>query len=239
MLFGSANPIIKRKFHLDLSIEGLYYGYSTGERIDFTIRAIGYGSDCGYPVVQVINLDKNEVIRTIESDADFNCDPVPYAFDKTWTLSDLGMISPIVIDEVGRYKITASFGETAEKYFIVDDTIKRTIDKTRSLDEVKTFLAYYPNANATVYFVTTCVTDSCETLIRVPSIVEHWYESIKDNKIAFLRIILEEKLDGKPTLIQLSCIIVDFEDANEIHGSNIKDIEISEFLHNESRCPSG
>ncbi|MGI0018984.1 MAG: hypothetical protein ACREAY_00780 [Nitrososphaera sp.] len=174
--FNSATPIVQREFHADLSIEGLKDRYSVGEKIDFAIRATGYGAICGYPDFKVIDLGRNEeIIFTPKRGITLHlCDLDPHNFDRTWKLSELGVASPITIDKVGRYKIVVHFGTAGEDegYFIVDDTVGRAVGKTRNLDEVRAFLTHYPNADATAYFVTTCADDSCDTLIRVPSIVE-------------------------------------------------------------------
>jgi hypothetical protein len=234
--FASTNPIQQRKFHLDLSIEGLKDRYSIGERIDIIIRATGYGTACGYPIAKVINIDKNEIVRTIESGIDVMCDPEPHDFDKTWALADFGITTPVTIDKIGHYKIEVDFGKAiAEKYFIVDDTVKQAIDKTRNLDEVKAFLDHYPNANATVYFVTTCADKACETLIRVPSIVEYFQED--GGKMAFLRISLEHAWDGEPISFQLSCQLAGSEQAGEIHSSIAGQENVIAFLQSDGRCP--
>lgn len=121
----------------------------------------------------------------------------------------------------------------------MDDTWGRAIDKTKDRSEVTEFLAYYPNANVTVYFVTTCAIDSCETLIRLPATVEYWYESIGDvTELAILRIGLEHRFDGRPNFAQLSCSIRDSEVFNEIHGTTIERGQITEFLKSDEHCPA-
>lgn len=162
--FNSATPILQREFHADLSIEGLKDRYSAGERIDFTIRAAGYGAICGYPDFKVIDLDRNgETIFAPERGIILLvCDLDLHNFDRAWKLSELGMDGPIIIDKIGHYKIIASFGTAGEieVYFIVDGPVNQEIIETRTLDEVRAFLTQYPNAIATAYFVTTCADDS-------------------------------------------------------------------------------
>ncbi len=244
LLFGGANSIAQRKFPIDISIDGLNDRYSVAESIDFTIRATGYGIMCGYPNVKIIDLDRGgEIILSLpegvilvlcDPDANNNSD------DRTWTLAELGATSPVTINKVGHYKIIADFDSKAtEKYFIVDNTVKQVIDATKDLEEVKAFLAYYPNASSTVYFVTTCADESCETLVRVPSIIEYSYEERvdDDSKIALLRVSMEQEWEGKPVFFQVSCQIVGSEDGRDIHGSQIEREIIAEFLQNENRCP--
>lgn len=149
------------------------------------------------------------------------------------------MPNPMAIDRIGHYKVVANFGGAeVEEYFNVDDIFSRAIDKTRSRGEVAEFLAYYPNANVTAYFITTCATDSCETLIRIPATVEYWHESIGNvTKLALLRMGLEHRFEGEPNFAQASCGIRGSEVANEIHGTTIEQGRITEFLQSDERCP--
>lgn len=243
-LFSSAAPVVQSRFHADLSIDGLKDRYSVGESIDFTIRATGYGVACGYPDVEIIDLDRHgeTVFGLPGSLILIICDLDANNFDRTWTLTELGTTGHVTIDRVGHYKVVASFGrQTAEKYFIVDEISKRAIEKTNGLDEVKTFVGHYPGAEARVYFVTTCATESCETLIRVPSVVEYLYEAggaqDGDNRTAILRVGIEQKWNGEPVYFQISCQASGSEDAKDIYGSRIEEEDIVEFLHKESRCP--
>lgn len=238
LLFSIASPILHRSFNIVLALEGLKDRYSVGEQIDFNIRATGYGTHCGYPIAQIMNIDKNEIVRTIDNGIDVNCDPEPVDFDKSWTLQDLGVTDPIMLDKVGHYKIIINFGRTAEQYFIVDDIMRRAIDNTRNLDEVKAFLNHYPTANATVYFITTCADESCETLIRVPKTVEYWLKDEAVSKMALLRISIDEREGGKPpSFFQVSCQLLGTEVADEIHGSSLSEEDITGFLQNHDRCP--
>jgi hypothetical protein len=238
--FDSAAPIVQRKFHAELSIEGLKDRYSVGERIDFTVRAAGYGTICGYPDLKVIDWDRNgkTILAPERGITLLICDLDAANFDRTWKLSELGVANPITIDEVGRYSIVISFGTVGEAvgYFIVDDTVGQAIDKTRNLAEVTAFLTHYPNADATAYFVTTCADDSCDTLIRVPSIIEYWHRD--SGKTASLRISVDLKDSSRPTFIQILCGVAESEEASEIHGFlSIDRKNIAEFLQNENRCP--
>jgi hypothetical protein len=235
LFFNSTSPI--SSYHADLSINGLKERYSRGETIDFIIRATGHGSSCGYPDARIIDLDREDVIFKLpEGFILIICDTATTIFDKSWTQQDLRLSEPIRIDKVGHYKITASFKEdTVEKYFIVDDAIKHSIDKITDLDSLQAFKQHYPDANATVYFVTTCATDSCETLVRIPSIVEYSQEI--GGKIATLRISLEHKWDGKPTFFQLSCHIPSTEESTEIHGTISTQEDIEPFIVNSGHCP--
>jgi hypothetical protein len=242
--FGSPNPILQRKLHSELSIEDLRTSYSVDEKIDFVIRATGYGSDCGSPIVQVVRALSNETIRTIDNPVDINCDPTPHNLDKEWNLTELGVKEPLTINKIGYYKIRTSFGGHAvEKYFVVNTDIQHAIAKTNDLDEVKSFVSYYAGANTTVYFVTTCATpqqQGCGTLVRVPSIVEYSYTPpVGDNgsKVATLRIHLEEIWDGKPHSIQVSCQLAGTEASSGLYGSNIEAQEIISFLQKEPSCP--
>jgi hypothetical protein len=102
------------------------------------------------------------------------------------------------------------------------------------LSETKEFLNNYPNANTTVYFITTCVDDPCLSLARIPSIVEYWYNA--DDKIALLRISIDR--DNGPGLVQASCQLVGTEESGEIHSSRIAEGLITQFLQGEYRCPT-
>jgi hypothetical protein len=240
-LFSAANPIAQGRFHTDIAIEGLKDRYSAGERIDFAIRTTGYGTMCGHPDFHIIDIDRGaEIIFTSEKGTILPvCDPDARNFDETWTLSELGVGSPITIDRIGHYKIVANFGivEKDERYFIVDNTVNQAIDKTRNRGEVAEFLAYYPNANVTVYFITACAAP-CETLIHIPATVEYWYESVGDvTALALLRIGLEHRFDGEPNIAQASCGTRGSEISNEIHGATIERGWITEFLRTDELCP--
>lgn len=225
----------------DLSIEGLKDSYSIGEEIDFAIRATGYGIICGYPDFKIIDLDRNEdiVFSLDERVILVVCDPDAINFNKTWILLELGVTNPITIDRVGHYKIAISFGNVvAEKYFIVNTDAQNAIDKTKDLSEVKEFASHFPDANTTVYFVTTCAVQEerpCETLVRVPSIVEYSHEGADGGKIAFLRVFLEQKWQGSPLSFELSCHVADNDDSAMIY-KQIGEGGVSEFLQKEARC---
>ena len=75
---------------------------------------------------------------------------------------------------------------------------------------------------------------TCDTLIRVHSIVEYLHDD--SCKVALLRISVGHK-DGRPTLSQLSCQVAENEEASEIHGSDIERKDVTEFLQKENRCP--
>ncbi|MEM3159603.1 MAG: hypothetical protein QXJ74_02350 [Nitrososphaera sp.] len=117
----------------------------------------------------------------------------------------------------------------------MDNTVSRATDKTKDRSEVAEFLVYYPNANVTVYFVTTCATESCETLIRVPATVEYLYEIT--GKLALLRIGLETRLDGEPNYAEASCRIIGGEFSVAMAGKYIEYGRITDFLQNDERCP--
>lgn len=108
----------------------------------------------------------------------------------------------------------------------------RVADK---LSETKEFLSNYPNANTTVYFITTCVDDPCLSLVRIPSLVEYWHNA--DDKIALLRILIDRD-NGNPTFVSASCQLVGTEESGEIHSSRISEGLITQFLQGEYRCPT-
>lgn len=120
---------------------------------------------------------------------------------------------------------------------IPKNSVKWAIDKTKDLSEVKVFLRHYPDATTTVYFVTACATDEvCNTLMRVPSIVEYSHQAAE--KVALLRISIAVDSETAPTsFLQLSCQMLDAEVADEIHDSRLSDNDISDFLQNHQRCP--
>lgn len=239
-LFSSTAPLVQQRLHTDLSIEDLKGVYSVGEIIHFTVRATGYGPVCGYPFLKVIDLDRGGSVIFSSADRFLSvCDQSPRGFDELWKSSELGAANPMSINRVGHYKLVVNFGNVEEEeYFIVDNTVNRAIDKAKDRGEVVEFLSYYPGANVTVYFITTCATESCETLIRIPATVEYWYENIGDvTELALLRIGLEHRFDGEPNFVQASCSIRGTEVANEIHGTTIEQGRITEFLQGEEWCP--
>lgn len=126
-LFGSSSPIIQRKAFADVSITGLKEVYRTGEKIDFTIRAKGYGTNCGNPSVTMVDTQNpSNMINLFDIIMDYyNCDPEPHSFDKTWRLADIGILHDIT-PASGHYKVAVSYGQTMEKEFDVITSNKPT-----------------------------------------------------------------------------------------------------------------
>lgn len=56
-IFYSPNPIVQKMYYSDVSIMGLKDTYQAGEKIDFSIRANGYGTVCGAPSASIVDLD--------------------------------------------------------------------------------------------------------------------------------------------------------------------------------------
>lgn len=111
-LFSLENPVVQR-LHTDLSIEGLKDTYSIGERIDFAVKATGYGTVCAYPFVRVIDIDRGDIVIFDTAERGILlpvCDPDPRSFNDMWMSSQLGMSDPLTIDKIGHYKIVANFG---------------------------------------------------------------------------------------------------------------------------------
>lgn len=117
--FNSSSPIVQRKFYSDVSIIGLKDAYRVGENIDFTIRATGYGANCGPPSVMIMDTsDPKKTINPVDVHIEYNCDPEAFYFDRSWTLLDIGVMHDIVL-EGGHYNVIVGYGATVEKEFDV------------------------------------------------------------------------------------------------------------------------
>jgi hypothetical protein len=132
-IFSQSNPVVQRKHHFDVSIMGLKDLYNTGEKIDFSVRVKGYGTNCGAPSVKIIDMNNpGRVIDPVGLITDYTCDPTAYDFDRTWTLLDIGVIRDIVL-ESGHYKAVVRYGETVEKEFrVISDTSGNSMDASRT-----------------------------------------------------------------------------------------------------------
>lgn len=106
--------------HLELSIEGLKERYVAGEEIVFEVHATGYGRPCGYPTVQIVSADSNEIVYDIGAVSIVFCDPDMRAIDVVWTLEDIGAPQEMKIDCAGSYEVVVYYdGRTAEGDFVV------------------------------------------------------------------------------------------------------------------------
>lgn len=104
---------------------------------------------------------------------------------------------------------------------------------TRDLDETKEFFSVYPNANTTVYFITTCRNEFCSSLWRIPSIVEYWYKD-DTGRYGDLRISIDYG-EGKVLFFHTRCTSYDTEEEGVgMYGTSLEGI--MEFLQ-DSHCP--
>lgn len=114
-----------------------------------------------------------------------------------------------------------------------EDVYNFAIKITRNSNEVKEFFSIYPNANTTVYFITTCTDEFCSSLWRIPSIVEYWYKD-DNGKYADLRIFINYS-EGKVGSFHTTCKIYDTEEVGIVmYGTSLEGI--TEFLQ-DSHCP--
>jgi hypothetical protein len=115
-----------------------------------------------------------------------------------------------------------------------EDAYNAAIKITEDLDEVKEFFSVYPNANTTVYFITTCTDEFCSSLWRIPSVVEYWYKD-DTGKYADLRIVINYG-ESKVVSFHTRCRIYDSEEVGIVmHGTSLEGI--TEFLQ-DSHCPN-